>query len=272
MVTAVTQKKPKSMFGSALSAAPMRRASCRGSPLVVWRRSAPAVAATTAASRSARLAETGTGAGAPTALVAPAADAGATPGPIDVGAGAAALGGAKGPAGGGVGGGPSGIEGAGGAPTPGAAPTGGGGGAAAGGGALGVGAGASGIRAGAGGGVGTDGCAAKGVLASWFVNGAGCGGVPVGGPPAAALAASVVGVPVPAAVGFTDGAPAAPEVGLEVDVRGELGLLMPGEPEGPPPRFGAALAGPPGAGVTGPPACCGGVIGAAGGDGGVAAA
>ena len=133
------------------------------------------------------------------------------------------------------------MEGAGGAPTPGAAPTGGGGGAAAGGGALGVGAGASGIGAGAGGGVGTDGCAAKGVLASWFVNGAVCGGLPVDGPPAAALAASAVGVPVPAEVGFTDGAPAAPEVGLDVDDKGELGLLMPGDPEGPPPpRLGAA--------------------------------
>ena len=95
-----------------------------------WRRNAPAVAAAAIASRSAREAETGTGAGAPTALVAPAAEAGATPGPIDVAAGAVAPGGANGAAGGGVGGGPSGIEGAGGVPAPGAAPAGGGGGAA----------------------------------------------------------------------------------------------------------------------------------------------
>src|SRR5829696_824611 len=121
MVTAVTQKKPKSMLGSALRAAPMRRANCNGSLLLDWRRSAPAVAAAAIASRSARAAETGTGAGAPTALVAPAVEAGATPGPIDVGAGPAAPGGAKGAAGGGVGGGPSGIDAAGEAPAPGAA-------------------------------------------------------------------------------------------------------------------------------------------------------
>ncbi len=54
----------------------------------------------------------------------------------------------------------------------------------------------------------------------------------MGGPPAAALAASVVGVPVPAEAGFTDGAPAAPAVGLEVDDKGELGLLMPGDAGG----------------------------------------
>src|SRR6478672_9173444 len=90
MVTAVTQKKPQSMLGSALRAAPMRRAICSGSPPVDWRRNAPAVAAAAIASRSAREAETGTGAGAPTALVAPAAEAGATPGPIDVVAGAVA--------------------------------------------------------------------------------------------------------------------------------------------------------------------------------------
>ena len=89
----------------------MRRAICSGSPPVDWRRNAPAVAAAAIASRSAREAETGTGAGAPTALVAPAAEAGATPGPIDVAAGAVAPGGAKGAAGGGVGGGPSGIDG-----------------------------------------------------------------------------------------------------------------------------------------------------------------
>jgi hypothetical protein len=224
------------------------------------------------------MAETGTGAGAPTALVAPATEAGATPGPIDVGAGAAELGGAKGPAGGGVGGGPSGIEGAGGAPAPGAAPTGGGGGAAwppgaaEGGGAVGVGAGASGIGAGAGGGVGTEGCAASGVLANWFVNGAVCGEVPVGGPPAAALA-SVAGVPLPAEVGWTAGLAVELELGLEVDDMGELGLLIAGEPVGPPPRFGAAGAGPPGAGAAGPPPWgCGEVIGADGGEGGVAAA
>ena len=160
------------MLGSALRAAPMRRAICSGSlPPADWRRNAPAVAAAAIASRSARAAETGTGAGAPTALVAPAAEAGATPGPIDVAAGAVAPGGAQGCCGWRRGrrsewhgrsrrsAGAWGSAGRGwrrsGVPD-----------RCAGGSALGGGAGASGTGAGAGGGVGAIGCAASGVLAS----------------------------------------------------------------------------------------------------------
>jgi hypothetical protein len=47
---------------------------------------------------------------------------------------------------------------------------------------------------------------------------------------------------------LTNELPPEPELGLEVDDSGELGLLMPGEPgDDPPPRLGAA--GPPGAPV-----------------------
>jgi hypothetical protein len=85
--------------------------------------------------------------------------------------------------------------------------------------------------------------------------GAVCGGVPVGGPLAAALVASVAGVPLPAEVGWTAGLAVELELGLEVDDKGELGLLIPGDPDGPlgpdpPPRLGAAGAG--GAGEAGP--------------------
>ncbi len=96
--------------------------------------------------------------------------------------------------------------------------------------------------------MGTEGCAANGVLASCWVRGGVSGGVPVGWPPAAALAQSVAGEPDPVAAECTDGLPAEPEFGLEPDDSGELGLLMPGEPEEPPTLGpgpdGAAGAGP----------------------------
>src|SRR5215217_3510877 len=63
----VTQKKPTSVMPT-LSAAPIRWANCTGSLPVERRLSAPAVEAAAMASRSARAADTGTGAGAPTAL------------------------------------------------------------------------------------------------------------------------------------------------------------------------------------------------------------
>ncbi|MCZ0731221.1 hypothetical protein [Mycolicibacterium iranicum] len=102
-------------------AAPMRRARCSGSLPFVLRRNAPAVDAERIASRSARDADTGMGAGAAPAAL-PAVDIGATPGPT---AAAEALPGApvggRGAGGAGVVGGPRGTGGAGGAPLGGAA-------------------------------------------------------------------------------------------------------------------------------------------------------
>ena len=70
----------------------------------------------------------------------------------------------------------------------------------------------------------------------------------MGCPPAAALAASAPCAPVPAEAEYTDGLPALvpPPDG---DDRGELGLVMPDEPEDPPPRLGAD--GAPGPGPAG---------------------
>jgi len=85
----------------------------------------------------------------------------------------------------------------------------------------------------------------------------------VGCPPAAALAASAPCAPVPAEAEYTDGLPALvpPPDG---DDRGELGLVMPDEPEDPPPRLGADGAEPDGAG----PAAGGSTIDDPGGVGG----
>src|SRR6478609_4218234 len=121
MVTPVTQKKPKSMIPT-LSAAAMWRARWRGSLPLVLRRSAPAVEADRIASRSARAAETGTGAGA--AAEGLAADIGETPGPVAAKGAAPEDPAAGGPGGAGVVGGPRGIGGAGAPPPLGAEPTG----------------------------------------------------------------------------------------------------------------------------------------------------
>jgi len=56
---------------------------------------------------------------------------------------------------------------------------------------------------------------------------------------------------VPAEAECTDGLPAELVPPPDGDDKGELGLLMPGEPEGPPPKPGADGAGPEGAGPTG---------------------
>ena len=187
------------------------------------------------ASRSAREAETGTGAGAPTALVAPAAEAGATPGPIDVAAGAVAREPPRVP--------PAEVWGRS------QWHRGRGRGASA--------RGSAGRRwrwaacapGGRGGGALGGGC---GRVGDWRRGGRRRGSRRLrsqrrvgellgqrrclrwqarGLTACGCLGGVRAGAPVPAEAGWTDGLPAEPELGLEVDDSGELGLLMPGEPE-----------------------------------------